>query len=165
MNAEKLNSWLGVLANFGVLVGIVFLALEVRQTRDAVMGATYLARASAQEEWGKWMADSDHVVQATLRYAEGEFSALSAEDQARLLSTVEAAFHRMDGIYYQYELGLLTDEYYETTFSRLMSVWVPRWKDTGFLDRGWIVPRPSFRAEIEKYSEDPLLLEDPLLRE
>ena len=157
MNAEKLNSWLGVLANFGVLVGIVFLALEVRQTRDAVMGATYLARASAQEEWGKWIADSDHIVQATLRYAEGEFSALSAEDQARLRSAVEAAFHRMDGIFYQYELGLLTDEYYETTFSRLMSVWVPRWKDTGFLDRGWIVPRPSFRAEIEKYLEDPLL--------
>ncbi len=46
MNAEKLNSWLGVLAYIGVLVSIKFLALEVRQTRDAVMGATYLARAS-----------------------------------------------------------------------------------------------------------------------
>ena len=157
MNTERLGSWLGGLANFGVLLGIIFLALEVRQTRDAVMGATYLARASAQEEWGKWTADSDHVIPVILRYAESEFSELSAEDQARLYSTVEAAFHRMDGIYYQYELGLLTDEYYETTFSRLMSVWVPRWKDTGFLERGWVIPRPSFRAEVEKYLNDPLL--------
>ena len=158
MNSEKLSSWLGVLANFGVLVGILFLAIEVRQTRDAVMGATYLARASAQEDWGKWVADSDHVVFATMRWADSEFSALSPEDQARLLPTVEAAFHRMDGIYYQYELGLLPEEYYETTFSRLMEVWVPRWKESGFLDRRWVVPRPSFQADIDKYLDDPLLL-------
>ena len=36
MNAEKLNSWLGVLANIGVLVGIIFLAIEVRHSSNAV---------------------------------------------------------------------------------------------------------------------------------
>ena len=36
MNSEKLNSWLGVLANIGVLVGIVFLAIEVRHSSNAV---------------------------------------------------------------------------------------------------------------------------------
>ncbi len=30
MNAEKLNSWLGVLASIGVIIGIIFLAIEVR---------------------------------------------------------------------------------------------------------------------------------------
>ncbi len=157
MNAERLISWLGVTANVGVVVGIIFLALEVRQTRDAVLGATYLARASAQEEWGKYIAESDHAVEVIVRYGESDISELSAVDQARLYSLVEAAFHRMDGIYYQYELGLLTDEYYESTFNNLMSVWVPRWKDTGFLDRGWVVPRPSFQAEIDKHLDDPLL--------
>ena len=36
MNAEKLNSWLGVFANIGVLVGIIFLAMEVRHSSIAV---------------------------------------------------------------------------------------------------------------------------------
>ncbi len=36
MNTEKLNSWLGVLGNIGILVGIVFLAIEVRHSSNAV---------------------------------------------------------------------------------------------------------------------------------
>jgi hypothetical protein len=35
MNVDKLNSWLGVLASIGVLVGIVFLAMEVRHASNA----------------------------------------------------------------------------------------------------------------------------------
>ena len=36
MNTEKLNSWLGVLGNIGILIGIVFLAIEVRHSSNAV---------------------------------------------------------------------------------------------------------------------------------
>ncbi len=36
MNIERLNSWLTLGANIGVFIGIVFLALEVRQTGDAL---------------------------------------------------------------------------------------------------------------------------------
>ena len=36
MNAEKLNSWLGVLANIGILAGVIFLAIEIRQSNVAV---------------------------------------------------------------------------------------------------------------------------------
>ncbi len=157
MKAEKLNSWLGVLANIGVLVGIIFLALEVRQTRDAVMGATYLTRANAQEQWLMFIADSDHLSPAVQRYSEADYSTLSADDRARLKTAVEAPLHRLDSIFYQYELGLVTEEYYASTFSQMMSVWVPRWKDTGILDSGWVTLRPSFRKEVEKYLDDELL--------
>jgi len=34
MNSDGLNQWLTLAANFGVLVGIVFLALEIRQNTD-----------------------------------------------------------------------------------------------------------------------------------
>jgi len=158
MKKIGLGQTISILANIGVIGGIVFVALEVRQTRDAVLGATYLARATAQEDWGKWVADSEYIVHAASRWADTDFAQLSAEDQARLQAAVEAAFHRMDGIYYQYELGLLPQEYFETTFDRLMQLWVPRWRESGFIDRAWIVPRPSFQAEIERYLDDPLFL-------
>ena len=159
MKKIDLGQIITIIANVGVIAGIVFVAFEVRQTRDAVLGATYLARASAQEEWGKWFAESDHVVHAANRWADKDFFELSQEDRSRLLPTVEAAFHRMDGIYYQYELGLIPEDYYQTTFRGLMQVWVPRWKESGFLDRGWVVARPTFQAEIDKYLNDPLLLD------
>ena len=34
MNSEKLNSWFGVVTNVGVLVGLVFLAIEIRHASD-----------------------------------------------------------------------------------------------------------------------------------
>jgi hypothetical protein len=34
MDSVKLNSWLGVLANIGVLIGIVFLAIEIRHASN-----------------------------------------------------------------------------------------------------------------------------------
>ncbi len=36
MNLEKVNQWLTLLASIGVLVGIVFLAIEMRNSSDAV---------------------------------------------------------------------------------------------------------------------------------
>ena len=34
MNADRLNRWLSLVANVGVLVGIIFLAVEIRQNSD-----------------------------------------------------------------------------------------------------------------------------------
>jgi len=98
-------------------------------------------------------------VHATQQWGDKSFSELSRDHQSRLLAAVEAAFHKMDGIFYQYELGLLPEDYYRTTFRNLMRIWVPRWRDSGLLDRGWIVPRPSFQAEINEFLDDPLLVE------
>jgi hypothetical protein len=60
-------------------------------------------------------------------------------------------------MFYQYELGLLGDDYYENVFDAEMRFWVPRWRDQGLLDemrqRGYI--RPSFTREIEKYLDLP----------
>lgn len=46
MNNEKLNQWLTTLANFGVIVGNVFLVVEIRQTSDQIEQNT--AALSAQ---------------------------------------------------------------------------------------------------------------------
>jgi len=118
-----------------------------------------MARSSAQEEWGKWVADSDHIGHAAMRWGDADFRTLSEEDQFRLYNAVEAAFLNLDGVFYQYELGLIPEDYYRTTFRGLMRIWVPRWRESGFLEKGWMVPRPSFQAEIEKYLDEPLVLD------
>ena len=161
MRKIDLGQALTVMANLGVIAGLFFVALEVRQTRDAVMGATYMARASAQEDWGKWVAESEHILHSAMRWGEADFRTLSEEDQFRLYNALEAAFLNLDGVFYQYELGLMPEDYYRTTFAGLMKVWVPRWKESGFLEHGWMIPRPSFQAEIEKYLDEPLALDMP----
>lgn len=43
MNSEKLNSWFGIITNVAVLVGIVFLGIEIRHASD--MGQAQMADA------------------------------------------------------------------------------------------------------------------------
>lgn len=49
MNNDKINQWLTTIANFGVIVGIVFLVIEVRQTSTQIEQNT--AALSAQTFW------------------------------------------------------------------------------------------------------------------
>ena len=44
MNLEKLNQWLATIANLGVLVGIIFLAIEIQQNTNAVKYEAVLAQ-------------------------------------------------------------------------------------------------------------------------
>ncbi len=46
MDSEKLNRWLTLGANFGVLVGIIFLAIEIRQNTESQEEARRLAAAN-----------------------------------------------------------------------------------------------------------------------
>ncbi len=39
MNADKLNDWLGIAANLGVILGIVFLVIEINQSTRATAAA------------------------------------------------------------------------------------------------------------------------------
>ena len=39
MNTEKLNDWLGIAANLGVILGIVFLVIEISQSTKATAAA------------------------------------------------------------------------------------------------------------------------------
>ena len=59
MNAEKLNSWLGVIANIGVLVGVIFLVVEVRQTTNAVRTNNVQSSLALGFESGSWLLDPE----------------------------------------------------------------------------------------------------------
>jgi cytochrome bd-type quinol oxidase subunit 2 len=43
LNSENLNKWITLLANIGVLVGLVFLAVEVRQSNRIAIAATEMS--------------------------------------------------------------------------------------------------------------------------
>ncbi len=159
MNSESVNRWLALTVNLSVVGGIILLALELRQTNDAILAATYQERANSGMEWEKFIAESEYVTPAILHLQEvGHSDGLSPEENFRLYAMNVAAFHRLDGLHFQYQLGLLDQSYVDTWMKRMFEVWVPRWKDSGFLEEFLIHMRPAFRAEVEKYIEGDLAL-------
>ena len=64
---ERVDRWLSVIGNAGVILGLILVAVELRQTTNAMQGATYFARAESSMQWNMWIAESDHMLPAIVR--------------------------------------------------------------------------------------------------
>ena len=71
MNSEKLSNWLGVLANFGVLVGILFLVLEMRQNQELMQVQIQQSRAELAATISMNTAESEYFVPLTFKSLTG----------------------------------------------------------------------------------------------
>lgn len=153
MDWDRWNSWLTLAANLGVLAGLFLIALELNQTRLAMVGAAYQTRASIGMEWNKWLSESDYLVPIIEKLSESGWDSLSFQEQYRVRNSGLAAMYRLDGYYYQYELGLLDQEYYEGQFTAEMRTWVPRWREWGLLDSYTGQVRSSFAEQIQRFMD------------
>ena len=162
MKLQNLDKWFTLTANVGVIAGLVLVALELDQTTKAIEGATYQTKAASSAAWNTTLAESEYGLAALFKGQETNFKGLDQTQLARVDLYLQAGFQRMDAFFYQYELGLMPANYYETVFTADMQNWVPRWKQRGWLNEGaedsYIqrAMRPSFRAEIMKFIDVPL---------
>lgn len=151
MNFEKLNQWLSLLANIGVLLGIIFLAVEMRQntammqaqTRDAITGKqmdfysqilstpeiteNFIVRSGYVDEFELGLAQTNNLYRSQLRMWENEW--------------------------YQYQQGLFDDEEFEPR----MNLWRTSLDAQPYVDF-WNLIRnthsPSFREQIDQIIEE-----------
>ena len=74
MDTGKLNTWLSLSANIGVLVGIVFLAIEIRQNNNQLN----------QQSYQTWVAANMELNMATLDPARAELFTKGFSDSSDL---------------------------------------------------------------------------------
>lgn len=147
MEPEKVNRWLTLGANFGVLIGIILLVVELDQNRDMI-------RAQARNDISRHVSDHLAVLGSNRELA----SLMRRAEADEELTEVEAAQHfymftsnkRMwENIHYQYRIGLFEEEEFEaerTAWRFLIN------KDKSFA-RIWCATRrnysPEFITELE----------------
>jgi hypothetical protein len=136
---------------FGIIASLILLGYEVRQTRTAIVGETYLSRAILSSEADLSLAHSDHLPNVVLKHREQGLASLSAEERFRLSALANAAKTRMDAYYLQYEYGLLDEEWYQYRFAPSARYWKPIWRDLGTMDTD--TTRPSFQAAVAAVPE------------
>ena len=76
MNPEPANKWLTLLANVAVLAGIVFLALEVRQSNHIAIAATEMSVWDKYVSLNRMALENDGVAALLVKAADrdAEFS-------------------------------------------------------------------------------------------
>lgn len=122
MDSDRLNRWLTLGANVGVLIGIILLIVELDQNRDMMRAQTRneITRATL-DMLALWSA-SPALADAIVRANNGE--ELSPSEQFTVRARSETVFRLWENIHYQYRQGLYDESEFSasiTTFSRILS--------------------------------------------
>ena len=111
MEANKVNRWLTLGANFGVLIGIILLIVELDQNREMI-------RAQSRSDISRHISDhlsligSDIQLASLMRRAEaGE--ELSDDEETQQFYLFVANKRMWENIHYQYRLGLFEEKEFE----------------------------------------------------
>ena len=106
MEMDRLNRWLILGANFGVVVGLVFLAIELNQNTKATIAAA--SEEATKQSLDYFALGMDNQVIARARYKHSVGDELSAFEKNQLWWHQYYNFRIFENIFLQYRRG-----YYE----------------------------------------------------
>ena len=128
MNIEKLNHWLTLLANVGVIAGIVFLVIEIITATTAVQSASILELANASREGLLAIASDPDLARVRLK-GDQDPNSLEGEDALRYFVYYRQLWLSFQNAWQQWELGVVSDDIwagYNSALCGVMAVSGPR---------------------------------------
>jgi hypothetical protein len=155
-----------LLGNYGEFIGAIavvatlfYLAIQVRHGQEATEANTrsveesrrvalvdsYVRRLEAMERAQIQLALSDQLSDIVRRTDADGVDSLTETERLRLFRWEHARLCRVESQFYQWQHGLLDDEYYENQFKFIVRRAAPLWEE---LDLE--IARPSLRAAVQE---------------
>ncbi len=122
MNAEKLNDWLQIVGLFGVMASLVFVGLEMRQTREIAISQIYHSRADSERSNYSEAISSPAFLSGTAKLFAGSTDALTPEENVALVYHFMALLAYWENDHFQYQNGYLSDEHWAMTMQHMTCV-------------------------------------------
>jgi len=116
MAKRNLQDWSAIaeiLSSVAVLATLVFFVLEIQQTNDAVKGNTYQGRAAMTVDFNAQFFENPEVSEFIAKTASADYE-LSASEAIRLRAMISASYRMMNNIWFQYEVGTITEQQMES---------------------------------------------------
>lgn len=145
---SKLNERLTLIANIAVVLGIVFLALELRQNTQAIQAQTRDSITDKQMEFSGWIGTSSEVADVHDR-GKNDIESLDRIENEMFGLLVGGIFREWENSHYQYRRGLFTREEFEPRFVRWQQAMEGFPGYRAVWDRQREGFAPDFRAEID----------------
>ena len=115
MNSEKLNRWLALLANIGVIAGIVFLAVEIQQNTNMTRAQTRDAMTGKLMNWYTSINSSEFTAST---FAKGSSDPNNLDRTSGELIAfnlmIHSNLHMWENELYQYQMGLFDEDEFAT---------------------------------------------------
>lgn len=149
MKTDRLNRWLTLGANLGVLVGLLLLVGEIRQTNNIAKAEAVNAITQNYFTLLEMQRDPRHI--AALGRADLEWDELTSEEQLLLSSVGAALFELLESAYYQHRFGVYDSDQLQSEIWTLDSVLTTPW-----LRRQWDNTLQFHSVEIRNLVETRL---------
>ena len=147
---EKLNKWISLLANIGVVFGLGLLAFEIRlntqvleDAKELSIAQAYQSRAEMFGEHLLQLRDSPYIDQMSINIDPKTVD--DPEARRRLQNYLRFWMNFLDNMHYQYQHGFLDQEYYEGAVLGSMENIAPKWRAVGITET-----RKSFKEEVDR---------------
>lgn len=144
-NWKETAELIGIVA---IVVSLIALVIELRQTQSALLAQTYQTRAIDAVSELLEIADSEYlapILTATNNASDFQAVAdLSAEDSLRLTNFLRARMVDWDNEHYQYQNGYLDEDFFQSTTEKAVKTWAPRWRNVGLIEA-----REEFRQYVD----------------
>ena len=130
MNSEQLNNWLALLANVGVVVGLLLLAYELREAQHFAETQAAVQRFDQMQSANTEMAMSDSLGRIRINAKSDGVPSLTPDEFYRLQRWEQSVVLRMRRQYVQYVRGYL-DEATAEGFAGEVPEQFQYWQDLG----------------------------------
>lgn len=171
VNLDRLNRWLTLGANLGVLLGLAALIVEINQSNALALAQIEQTRSDGLREWRQEWVTNDQIVplltkldsirppenyqklsmlerQAATASALGE---LEPEDRKRYRLFLATSYWDYENLFAQYRRGLVSEEYWRARGVEGILDWAPRWK--GAWGEDMLSGRMAFEDEVDRLLE------------
>ena len=152
----KTTNWKDVAETIGIaaiLVSLIIIVIELRQTQSALIASTYQSRALDAVGVEGAKADSEVLGPLLARVDMDDpesLARLNELERFRLRSYFVSRLIDLDNEYYQYQKGYLDDEYFEYWFKDQLKRNARAWRNIGLTER-----RPSFKQFVDELLAEP----------
>ena len=162
MDLDKTNQWLTLIANIGVLVGLIFLIFELSQNTEMMRAQMHSDAMSIRVVNRFSEANSGEYarIRAKLNEAQGGSSlqldvaslhVLTEEERTRLRLRLIGMRDDLGNLFYQCQKGFLDAEFCDYRLPAQIRAMLPQWHA---LNVRIVGQRPSYFAEIQRIGRE-----------
>ena len=131
LNSEKINNWLTLLANFGVVIGLALLVYELGQAQKLAETDAAVRRFDQMQVAQVEMATSDLLAEIRVKALSEGVESLTLVERYRLGQWESSVRLRMRSQYIEYVHGYLDQETAEGIVAAAVNR-LPFWEQLGF---------------------------------
>ena len=112
MKLERADTYLSLITNLGVVIGIIFIVIEINQNTNAIYASTTQAlEQSVSEVMAPWTSSIDNAV--LMNRAGREYESLTEEEKIFVGLLIRRLYLHMDSYYWAHRSGVLPTELWE----------------------------------------------------